>query len=452
MQVAAVRMPLMKIFLLLLLSPLPSLGSSEEINTDVKGQLTLEGERSNRYGYDQGSTTNPIASASPNFSASPGAAGRNTLSLLGHIKAIVKRDHSQLFSHFQIGEIYFGDSTTGGGGASRSSNPFKLAQLYLEHSSAEEGQWTIKGGMQMMDLDPQGLIFSDYLPGFYGSYHWSGIRAEGWMGWATKSRPAATAFGQDQYGALRISHTGDHWNNAIFFLERQQANVNFGRLVAGSSSPETLTGKNRNRWFGLFSKFNGSIFSPELMLAFNSSRFRHPSVGTDNMNSYLVSGRLEGDFSPIKASLRFLLTPGASNASDSGNRILGRRKAFSAPVLYSYWLNIATNDGWEEYPGSQKQSAFGGHNADEGLRMLVSELRYGEEKRWQAYGRFAWLASAAPSSQSSKAMGVEWNLGAHLHLSEGNKLLFDSGIFSPGAFYRDRRTASLFTTRYQMLF
>jgi hypothetical protein len=154
----------------------------------------------------------------------------------------------------------------------------------------------------------------------------------------------------------------------------------------------------------------------------------------------------------VNLGLEGLATPGATNSSNAGNKVLNRRGSFSSAVGAAYLLNVATNDGVDDAPGTPKQSIVADLNLDEGLRILVGSVGWSINKNWSAYFRAGHITTAADSAQRSRAYGNELDLGGAYQVTPSATLSLDYGYFKPGAFFVSRSPAELASMKYKFSF
>ncbi len=417
------------------------------------GFTTIEFERSARYGYDVGDT-NTLAAR--NFSNNVDHPNRSTGSFLGNFNFGLKKDQTTLQTILEVGEIYSGDSNTGGSQGGRSATVIEMRNVYLEHAITDGVQ--ARAGLFTSVSDPRSFIYNDHTAGAQLNYNSTLFNGALWYGEAQKSRPAAKSFKRDDYLSLQANlNFLSGIKNTVFFTHRNQAGASFAQAY-NDGTFSTLTGNARSLWVGGTIEYAGlEPLTIEGTFIHNQNYFTPdaPAAATDSAGSYLADLKIGTQlFSPQWGlSLEGLITPGAKNATDtSGNRVLGRRRAFASPVGAAYLMTVATNDGVDDAPGTPKQSTIGNLGLDEGIRLGLATVTYAPSKKWTFLIRGGKISTAATSAQGSTDYGSEIDLGIVRQLTPSSTITADFGTFKPGAFFQDRSPAQLLSIKYKFSF
>lgn len=419
------------------------------IQFKFSGFAHVEFERSRRYGYDVGGTN---LNTSPNFTETTSRPTRTTGTFFSNLNFSASKDQTTLQSIFELGEIYAGDTNSGGGQGARSTI-LEVRNIYLEHKYNEE--LSGKAGVITSISDPRSFIYNDHTSSAHVSYASPLLNLSGWYGIASKSRPAATNYLNDHFISLSMNlNFLSGIKNTLFLTYREQANANFAKATS-SSSFDTVTGKAKYYWAGGTVEYAGfDPISAEGTLIGNWSSFQNQAVGKDSYFSYLADLKLGYTLpSPqIGLALEGLLTPGAKNATDTstGNKVLSKRKAFNSPVGAAYLMTIATNDGVDEAPGTPKQSIIANLGQDEGLRMLIASLSTNLSKRFTVFARHGQLWSQAESSLNSNRIGSETDIGSVYQMTPAATISVEYGYFEPGNFYLYHSSAQLLSVKYKL--
>lgn len=412
------------------------------------GFATIEHERVSHYGYDKGGNG---LTAVPNFTTG----NYTTDTFFSDINLSLHKDRTTLQSILEIGEIYFGDQASGGAEGAR-KNIVKVRNLYLDHQLSTE--FDAKAGVINSTTDPRSFIYSDHTSAAHLSYQGNLYNALIWYGVAQKELPTATTGSKDQFISLQFNLnflTGI--KNTIYYVYRNQGGVNYANETTPGTF-NTVVADSKSHWAGITFEYAG--LDPLLVEASyiaNWNRFPGASgVAANTSASYLADLKMGYTFakSQITISAEGLMTPGAKAAVDpgTGNKVITKRKGFSSPVEASYLLTVATNDGVDDAPGTPKQSIIGNLSQDEGLRFLIGTISANLTKSITLFTRYGHLSSAAESSQNSKQMGQEYDLGCNYQATPATNVSFDFGYFKPGAFFQNRNAATLGSLKYKLTF
>ncbi len=418
------------------------------IEFKYSGFATIEHERSSRYGYDVGGKG---LTAIPNFTS-----GNNTTdTFFSDINFSLHKDRSTLQTILEIGEIYFGDSASGGGQGARQSI-VKVRDIYLDHQFTTDLE--AKAGVINSSTDPRTFIYSDHTSAAHLSYQSNLYNALVWYGIAQKNMPSATTALKDRYASLQLNFnflTGI--KNTLYYVFRNQGGVNYANETTPGNF-NTVVADGKSHWVGLTFEYAGlDPFLVEATYIANWNQFPGATgVAANTSNSYLADLKMGYTFAKpqITLSVEGLMTPGAKAAVDpaTGNKVITKRKGFSSPISASYLLTVATNDGVDDAPGTPKQSVIGSLGQDEGLRIFVGTISSNLTKSFTLFTRFGTLSSAAESSSGSKEMGQEYDIGSIYQLTPATNITFDFGYFKPGTFFQNRNAATLGSLKYKLTF
>lgn len=417
------------------------------------GFAWVEQERTQKFGYDK--PTSSSLRTVPNFIGEDPQASQGNTTFMTSLNFELKKDRTTLGSLFQVGEIYFGDTPTGGAqGTSRRGDIFLVRNLYLSHELNEK--YGMKAGRMLINSDPRTFIFSDDIMAAQLAYKTDLSEGQLWYGSSSKSRAGAVR-GKDQYfgfsGTLGFL---SQMKGTAFAVYRNQTGASFAQSN-GSGGFNSVTTEAHYLWAG--GTFDYDALNP-LGLQFTIiGNWANAKLGTeeDRLNAYLADLKLTYALggAPITFSLEGLATSGAKDVTDSGsgNQILGRRKNFVSPIGASYLLTVASSDGADDAPGVPKQSVIAGLNQDEGLRMAVFTLNANLTNKFSGFVRYGHIRSAVGSGATgSNYLGDEADLGAVYQLTPSTSAQLDYGRFFPGAFFVRKGTAELAAAKLKFSF
>ncbi len=137
------------------------------------GFAAVEFERTSGFGYSNATDFTKGSS-------------QNNLSLLSDLGFEVGKDQTALVSLLEVGEVYFGDSTTGGGQNTR-GNVVKLKNFYLTHQLSQ--RIGVLGGIAPVVSDPRSFIFNDNVAALQMTYKTDLSEGQLWFAEAAKTSP-----------------------------------------------------------------------------------------------------------------------------------------------------------------------------------------------------------------------------------------------------------------------
>lgn len=427
------------------------LPEEKPVELKLSGFASLEYERSERFGYDTGDTN---TTAAQNFSDSVDHPQRSTGTLFSNLNVSLRKDQTTLFGILEVGEIYSGDTLTGGGQGARSTSAFKLRNLYLEHALTET--LSARAGLITQSGDPRGFIYNDHTASAQVSYGSALFNTSLWYGNLKKNRPAATSFQRDDFLSWQTNlNFFSGLKNTVFLTVRNQANATFAEAY-NDGTFGTLNGDARSLWIGGAFEYAGlGPFTVEANFIHNQNIFTpNTSYKADASTSYLADAKISAALGNAQwnLSLEGIVTPGAKTAANGGNRVLGRRRGFNSPQGASYLMTVATNDGLDDAPGTLKQSTIASLSQDEGLRIAVATATWNASKKWTFFVRGGVLATEADSALGSNRLGKELDASVIHQLTPSATVAAEFGTFVPGAFFASRSPADLLTVKYKYSF
>ena len=421
----------------------------------VQGFAWVEHERTAKFGFDQGVTNasgTVVQSPQANFTSNGPQPRQSNSNFFANFGVEAGKDRTNLVSLFEVGEVYFGDTSSGGAQGTRAGNIFEVRNLFLDHEVSKS--LSIRGGLITTASDPRSFIFNDHIGSIAAAFKTDLSEGSFWYGNASQNRPAAQAL-QDSYMGLNgtLGFLSGIKGSA-FAVYRARSGERYA--VQGASGLNQENTDTESVWLGgTFETDAKNALSGQVTLIGNSNSVTSGSQKS-SYQSYLLD--IKGNYSLSERyvlSLEGLSTPGAKDARDtaSGNPILGKRRAFVSPVGVSYLLSVATSDGADDAPGTPKQSTIANLGLEEGLRIAVATLNFTVSRKTSALLRFGYLASAESSATTdSNEIGQEIDAQLIHNLTPTMSLQLDYGYFTPGPYFSNREAAELIALRTKFSF
>jgi hypothetical protein len=254
-----------------------ALPDSAPIQVKVSGFSAVEYERSSNFGYDIGTTT---TAAATNFDAAATGNKQSNFNFLSDIQFDISKDRTTLTTLIEFGEIYFGDSNSGGAQGAR-SRIVELRNLFLTHSLSD---WiNFKGGIFNIQSDPRSFILNDSYGAFQANYTTDIISGSVWYANATSTAPGTTyASANNDYagfsGSLALLSGFKHTLYGVYRKTRES--------FYNTALTELLTGNSEYYWLGGTVEYG--IIHPlttEVTVIGNWSKFA-PDTGTSDNISF----------------------------------------------------------------------------------------------------------------------------------------------------------------------
>lgn len=432
-------------------SPKPdSSGLSQDLQVQWSGFAWVEHESSENFGYDGDSTTT-------NFDSNQQDSKKSFTDIFANLQLDLQKRKSKLTSVFEVGEMVFGDSSSGGQIGGMSSNVFEVRNLFLTQSF--NPTWTFEAGLLPLSSDPGGLIISDN----FSALRLNSIKdQEGqvetslWLAQAVDKSPQrdasqTTVPEKDRYLGVNLKLSSSKTSNFDLYLINRVTRENF----LNRDLSQSVKGNSTYSWVGFtFSLEPDEDKNLQVSSILNQKSFSSDNK-SDNNTAYLALVRGTVGLFGIRFGGDALYTSGQKNSPAAGNdEIIGERGGFTSPAPgASYLLTLTTSDGADDAPGRTKESVIGSHSQREGLQVYVLRA----EKTWgdhlSTLVRFGILQSTELSSTTgSRNMGWEWNIQASYKIDEASEFQFDAAQFKPGDFYSTRDTAQLIAARIKSTF
>lgn len=417
----------------------------------ASGFAWIEHDRSTNYGYDTGAGTQI---AQQNFNSNASQSDQQNTNLFTNLSFELFKDRTSLVSTFEIGEIYFGDSASGGGQGTRAGNIFEVRNLYLSYEHSE--QLIVRGGLITLSSDPRSFIYNDHTASLQATFKTDLTDGTIWYGNAQQHRPGAPR-AQDAYLGLSGNYKLFFGiSGTAYYVFRKKRGENYAvEDRTTTNAYVSAEGSSHYHWLGTTLAYSGdSPIHLELTGIGNWIRSRAAAF-EKNYFAYLLDGKVSYTLGAFRISAEGLLTPGGKDLTDAstGQTILDRRKSFISPIGASYLLSIATSDGADDAPGAPRQSTLASLSQNEGLKVGVLTLSADLNKRTNAYVRYGKLSSRAPASPNRGTdMGQELDVGGLYQITPSTILQLDYGRFYPGDFFAKRDTATLFAARVKYNF
>lgn len=452
-------------FLVLILTTLSLFAHAEEksattpaspeppVKFSFGGQAWVETESGQNLGYESsGDYFNRNATA---------GAQRQLSTLMTIVETSLEKGQTKFFLNFQVGELYFGDPSTGGSymNKSTSTNPFYLRDAYISHNFNEA--YMLSAGMMFHSADPNGYVMTDHMPmimlmrhhGVYSENFWLGKMGDGKANAVPTTTPTTYADSQrgDSYGGVHFDgKLTEKFGYNIYGIYRTR------REFKDPSLGSTALGAYAYAWGGLTVDYAPSETLKMQFTGISNSNTYTPDSGSTaaagNYSAYLADARIAYTIGAIDSTLTFegLATSGDNGA---GTKFSDRQNFVSVSPKTSYLLTIACNDGADDAPGSPKQ-LVAPLDSRNGLNIGVVKLEhaFGKLGTFVRFGRV--MATAASSTTKLSDMGDEFDFEATYDLDKSTQLQFDWAQFNPGGFYgaTQKDAATILTTSLKFKF
>lgn len=420
-----------------------------KISINASGVSWAEYESSDRFGFSG-------TSGRSNFSSSETQPeSQQNMSLNVRLNLDAGGPTSRIYSTLSIGDIYFGDTASGGGTGQQKGDAIRLRDLYLSHKSGEHLKFDV--GVMPTSADPRGFIYSDDLAVVAFYYQGSSHQSKLWFGDASRTRPSHSSSDR-YYGAQSALTLNDSFVATPFVVYRTLSGETFKRDNGDGLTYDSDTGATHSYylWAGGNAVYTFGHFGFDLTGIYNSARTKFANfVEQDAYSAYLVDlkAKYKAEGSKFEFAIEGLATPGAKNVKDSDVTVIGKRRAFASPVETSYLLTIATSDGADEAPGSKKEAISTASLATpEGLNLVIGTVKYDFNDELSSFVRYGHITSAIASAQGSCILGDEFNYQLLFKTDANSSLQFDYAYLSVGSFYTNPKDAQLFAARYKVEF
>lgn len=371
--------------------------------------------------------------------------------LLLNLNFEATKDNLKLTSILEVGEIFFGDSTTGGAQGTRQKN-IEVRELNLEEKYGDN--WYFKVGLLGVSADPRGFVFADNISG-------ASVRHEGqsgdailWAGSATAPTPT-THTSRDTYAGYNQAYKFNEDSALTGFLVYRSTRETFTEkdLVT------TTAGKSQYYWAGVNYDQKGILEKGHVQVnaIMNQAEFKAEDTGTsketDSNSGWL--GHIRADYevhTGWTAGLDYLATSGTDAAG-----VLGERKSFASPAPSSaYLLTIATSDSADTAAGSTRTNAanhIGRLDLAQGLRLAVVSVEGALGESVNALVRYGQIKTAKKNSATdSDDYGSEVDLKVQYKSSKYTSWILEGAVFDPGSFFANQDNAKLVSLAYRLDF
>lgn len=388
-----------------------------------------ECENSDNFGFSG-------AAGIPSFDSNQDGAKRRTCSFLSNIQFDISKDRTSMTTVFEIGEIFFGDSASGGAGGAR-QRIVEIRNIYGTHKLFS---WlSVQGGIIDIVSDPRSFIINDHYTGVQAKYSTDLINGNLYYGTPTNNKPGAktSTFGQTNgyvypdsfFGASGSMTMFNGLQSTIYVAARE--NIESVNDATGAGQ----RGTSKTYWAGATFGYTGlSPFYAEATFINNWGDHKGDNSNSDTMSATLIDGKVGYlvESLDLDVNAEALMTSAKENEDGS----IGKRNTFVSLINTAYLLTVATSDGVDDAPGAPKDTVLGGLTQREGLRLLVGKVTKNWGKRFTTFLRYAKLDSAVKNTTTQNTdMGSEVDFGAVYQLSPGTTLQFDWGRLDPGTYY-----------------
>lgn len=419
------------------------LQSTESWKFKFSGWVSVEHETIENFGE----------AVTKNFTSSDRLNAQTDTNLLANLQFNLEKEELKFDSVFEIGEIFYGDSSTGGNQGLRGKN-IEIRNFNFEEKYDKD--WYFKVGLWTVNADPRGFILSDHHAAAQIKYESESSAAQLWVANAVDSKPG-TVVAKDIYIGLNYNKNLNEKNNINLFLTQRSTRETF----LDNDLVTLITGASTYVWLGVHSTHQ-DIFEKtnfEFNLIGNKSEFKAEAGGSKDSNSaWLGHARIDRAlFKSWDLGLDLLGTSGTSDSRVSGVQVVGRRQNFASPnPSAAYLLTVATNDGGDDAAGSVRGSAanqIARLDLGEGLRLAVLSLNKDINERWSGLVRLGKIQSASENTATrSNDYGSEIDLKVKFKSSRNTAWIFEAGVFTPGKYFVDRDPAKLVTIKYKVDF
>ena len=377
----------------------------------------------------------------PNIPEVPTIGGRSNYSgfnILSNLNFEVTRDQTTLTSVLEVGELYFGDSGTGGartvpGTDQRTMKSLiELRNFFLTHEFTN--RVNIQGGIMPLSTDPRGFVYTDNVSSFRANYKADLYDGYVYFGEGFKSdhpsvstRPTAGYNKNENVAGVSMSAAFfDGLKGTLFGTYYRADNLS----VTTTSGTETA--QMRSYFTGTTLEFGQQDAINGQFTAIGNWNQTVAQTSSDGYMSYLLDGKLTyvWERPRINFTVEGLMTPGTTNGS------LGNRKTFQSNSVTHYIFNIAGSDGWDDAPGSARDYVVGKTSNQEGMQVLALTVSSPFTKKFTAYARGGILNTAAEQAVThSTQFGSEYDCGASYQMSPSTSWQLDLGEFMPGQYF-----------------
>lgn len=418
------------------------------VKVTVKGFSAVEFEQSKNFGFD--------SDGIQSFNSLADGAERANMNFFANLKLDIKKGYTSLATLVQVGELFFGDSNTGGSQGA-AGKIFKLKNIYIEHEFTDN--FNAKAGVLHITPDPRGFILNDDFGSAFLDYKTLSFAGSLWFAQAYLNPPGLAG----SVSPATYTKPDIYWgvNTSLNFTNDIKASVygvyrkTFERLTA-ADLVTLIDGESSYYWAGITAEYIGFPFSADATYILNSSNFTNATV-SDNNSAGLADARLKLLWAEpeILVSIEGLTTTGGSDVMSNGYAVINKRKNFSAPTQggSSYMFLIATSNGYVDAPGTKKSNVIAPLNLSEGLTAYSGKITKNFGPDFLMYVTYGALNSTTnQATTQSNVLGTEFDIGVWGKLSSETSWQFDYGSFMPGAYYTSKDPAYMFATRVKYEF
>lgn len=383
-----------------------------------------------------------------NFDKNDANNSSNDTNLLLNLGFEAKKDNLKLTSLLEVGEIFFGDSATGGGQGTRAKN-IEVRELNIEEKYAEN--WYFKVGLFGVSADPRGFVFADIVSG--GTLRHEGQSSESslWAGTAAAPTPTNQTTRDTYVGLNHIQKFGEQSSLTGFATYRATRGT-----VTDSDLATTLTGESKYYWLGASYDQKG-IFEKghvQLNAIASQAQFKEANPGkSDSNNGWLAHLRADYEVhTGWTAGLDYLATSGSKSSN-----VIDERKNFASPApSAAYLLTIATSDSADGAAGSTRTNAanqIGRLDLGEGLRLAVVSVEGALGESGSVLLRYGQIKTAVKNATTdSDDYGSEVDVKLQYKVSKYTSWILEGAVFDPGSYFANQDNAKLVSLAYRLDF
>lgn len=389
-----------------------------------------------------------------NFDSKDSNSDQTNTNILSNLQLNISKSNLKFESLLEIGEVFYGDSTTGGEQGLRSRiielRNFDVEQNYTKNWSTKVGLWTV-------NADPRGFVLSDNYSGAQIKHETEKGSTSLWYVRAIEAHPPTTDKIRDTYvGLNQILKPNDKLSYNFFATYRSTKETFYDQDLATNT-----LGLSQYYWLGMNS-VQSQIFDKtnlEYNLILNQSQFKSDDgLSKDNNSSWLGHIRLDREInSQVSLGLDALATSGSSDAQVSGVSVLGKRKGYATvDPSQAYLLTIATSDSVDDTAGSVRTTTrnhIGRLDLSEGLRIGVLSVNYKLNDEWEFLARYGFIKTGSENSSThSTHYGDETDVRIRYNATAITSWTLEAGQFNPGDYFVNRDSARLISLKYKVIF
>jgi hypothetical protein len=214
----------------------------------------------------------------------------------------VSTEKNHLYTSITVGEVYYGNESTGGNVGTGSTDTFQLSTLYAEREITEKVK--LQAGLASVSSDPRGFIFSDDIGSLSVIGDIEKFTYQMWYAEGTKQRPSdSDEQAEDRYIGLNTTFKLAKSSWSPFIVHRHL----YGEAFQDESQTEAYGVSSDYYWAGINSVFSfteNSSLDVTAIYNYGSSNFENFS-DDDSYSAYLVDLKWQNQISKFSYALEF---------------------------------------------------------------------------------------------------------------------------------------------------